>query len=615
MRLRTCLFAAIVFFFGSLPILAGEPGAAGSGWEEQVTGLIRTAEYQFSISADGAWTAPNRAHGFRTRIEGGAIELASRLAGPEEARGGWRLRLVLESFGRPGSERAVPDAPAAVIQGRIERTRDAITDWYINDERGLEQGFTISAPPPGPDSDSILVLSLRIEGGLRARLASDGRSVLFATGKGIDVVRYSGLRVTDARGTELGASLVLVPGALEIRILDGGALYPITVDPLMTSPAWIGESNQAGAQFGAVVAPAGDVNGDGFSDLLIGAPLYDNGQTDEGRVFLFPGSASGPSAAPSWTAESDQAGAQFGASAAPAGDLNGDGFGDVVVGAPLYANGQTDEGRIYVYLGSASGLASSPALVAESNQASAHFGSSVSTAGDVNGDGFDDLVVGAPLFDNGQTDEGRAFLFRGSAVPLATAPAWTAESNQANAQFGFSVAGAGDVNGDRYADLVIGSPLYDNGQTNEGRAWVYLGSGSGPGASAAWTAESDQGSAEFGCSVGAAGDVNGDGYADLIVGAHLFDNGETDEGRAFVYLGSASGPAAAPSWTAESNQAAADFGLSVATAGDINGDGYGDVVVGAPLYKNGQRDEGLALPVPGLGGGPRRDGSLDRGKR
>ena len=165
----------------------------------------------------------------------------------------------------------------------------------------------------------------------------------------------------------------------------------------------------------------------------------------------------------------------------------------------------------------------------------------MATAGDVNGDGYADVIVGAPNYDNGQTDEGRAFVYYGSASGLSTTANWTAESNQASAYFGYSVATAGDVNGDGYADVIVGAPNYDNGQTDEGRAFVYHGSASGLSATANWTAESNQASAYFGYSVATAGDVNGDGYADVIVGAPNYDNGQTDEGRAFVYHGSASG--------------------------------------------------------------------------
>ena len=225
------------------------------------------------------------------------------------------------------------------------------------------------------------------------------------------------------------------------------------------------------------------------------------------------------------------------------------------MGAYAYDDGQLDEGRAYVYLGSAAGLAATAAWTAEGDQAGANFGWSVATAGDVNGDGYADVIVGAAYYDNGQVDEGRAYVYLGSAAGLAATAAWTAESDQASANFGNSVATAGDVNGDGYADVIVGAYLYDNGQADEGRAYVYLGSAAGLAATAAWTAESDQAIADFGYSVATAGDVNGDGYADVIVGAFLYDNGQADEGRAYVYLGSAAGLAAAAAWTAESDQA------------------------------------------------------------
>jgi hypothetical protein len=118
----------------------------------------------------------------------------------------------------------------------------------------------------------------------------------------------------------------------------------------------------------------------------------------------------------------------------------------------------------------------------ESNQADAYFGESVSTAGDVNGDGFADVIVGALYYDNDETNEGRAFVYHGSASGLSEVESWTAESNQINAYFGESVSTAGDVNGDGYADVIVGSSAYNNGESGEGRAFVYYGN-EGPGLS------------------------------------------------------------------------------------------------------------------------------------
>jgi len=375
----------------------------------------------------------------------------------------------------------------------------------------------------------------------------------------------------------------------------------------MDTPVWTVEGNQEEAGLGNSVGTAGDVNGDGFSDVIVGASKYDNGQTDEGRAYVFYGSATTPSTFLDWTAVSLQGDAHLGYAVGTAGDVNGDGYADIIVGADDYDNGQTNEGAAFVWYGSATGLGAfgvptSAAWSVEGDQAYAQLGTSVGTAGDVNGDGYADVIVGAYKHDNGQDDEGRVYVYHGSATGLSTAVNWTAESDQASAFFGFSAATAGDVNGDGYADVVVGAENYDHGQDDEGAAFVWYGSGSGLGANgtpanADWSAESGQADAAFGISVGTAGDVNGDGFSDVIVGADDYDNGQDDEGRAFVWHGSGSGlgvngtPTNAD-WSAESNQADAFFGLSAGTAGDVNGDGYADIVVGAYRYDGDETDEG-----------------------
>jgi hypothetical protein len=368
---------------------------------------------------------------------------------------------------------------------------------------------------------------------------------------------------------------------------------------LSTTAAWTAESDQVSALFGWSVATAGDVNGDGFSDVIVGAYAYDNGQINEGRAYVYLGSAAGLATAAAWTAERDQASAQFGISVATAGDVNNDGFSDVIIGANQYTNGENGEGRAFVYLGSAAGLLATSAWSAESNQAGSHFGFSVATAGDVNGDGFSDVIVGALGYDNGQLDEGRAFVYHGSASGLGLSAAWTGEGNQASGEFGWSVSTTGDMNGDGFSDVVVGAPLYDGVQMDEGWAFVYQGSPGGLLTQPVWSAEPNQPGANLGGSVGTAGDVNGDGYSDVIVGAYAYDNGQTNEGRAFVHFGSAEGFSTIADWTAESNQGGALSAGSVATAGDVNGDGYSDVIVGAIGYDNGQTDEGRAFVYHG----------------
>jgi hypothetical protein len=217
----------------------------------------------------------------------------------------------------------------------------------------------------------------------------------------------------------------------------------------------------------------------------------------------------------------------------------------------------------------------------------------------VNGDGRGDLIVGSPLYDNGEIDEGLALLYLGSAGGISSSPSWTVESNQGMAQLGASVAGAGDVNGDTFKDVVVGAPAYPTGAGMAGAAFGFKGSVSGLETVASWSAFGEQNLAGFGGAVAAAGDVNGDGRADVVVGAAAHDDGQTDEGLAFVYLGSNAGLDPFASRVVASDQAAAGMGVAVGAAGDVNGDGIGEIIVGADRYDNGQNDEGRAYIFPG----------------
>ena len=581
----------------SSPAVAALPAGISTDWWSRAQNDLAGREYHASV-AGGRLQAPNRAQNLRTTFEPRGLSIVPRTK--DSPASAWRFEWHTVGFGREGSVRRVAPAEPVADGARVEYRRDELVEWYENRTEGIEQGFTLPTRPAG---EGKVVVTGGIPAELEAQLSADGQEINFLNRDGARVLRYGDLHVYDACGQELPSRLAIEKGKVAILIDDRRATYPITIDPLMTSPAWVAEGNQASAFFGISVATAGDVNGDGFSDVIIGAHSYDNGESDEGRAFVYHGTSSGIAISPAWIAECNQEFAYFGESAATAGDVNGDGYSDVIVGARFYTSGQANEGRAFVYQGSAAGLMPTPAWIMESNQAFAWFGISVATAGDVNRDGYSDVIIGAYEYDNGQSNEGRAWVYHGSTSGLASAPSWSAESNQVGAGFGLSVATAGDVNGDGYSDVIVGAYRYDNVESDEGRVFAYHGSASGLAATPAWTVESNQGDAQLGSSVATAGDVNGDGYTDVIVGAHKYDNGQIDEGRALVYHGSGTGLRLTPAWSYESNEAGAFFGYSVATAGDVNGDGFSDVIVGAIQEDTVYPDEGSAYFFQGSAAG------------
>lgn len=355
---------------------------------------------------------------------------------------------------------------------------------------------------------------------------------------------------------------------------------------ICTVPTWTADGDQTDCRFGTV-APAGDVNGDHYDDVLIGAYNHSGSAANEGKVYLYLGGPAGLSPSPSWTAESGQAGAQLGDKLSGAGDVNGDGYDDLVVGAGHYSHDFSDEGAAFLYLGSATGPAAHPQWSAYGGQAGAEFGACVQAAGDVNGDGYADVIVGSWLYDtNGHVDGGRAFVYLGSDTGLAETPAWVGQSDSPGAVYGYFCSGAGDLNGDGYDDIVVGARRFSgNGLSKEGRVYVYYGSSTGPSLTPGWIQDGGQAGGEFGGSVAGAGDADADGCDDLIVGAFRYDNAAgKDAGRAYLFLGAPNGPSHAPAWVVDGDQPGGNYGYHVDRAGDVDGDGHADVIVTAALY-------------------------------
>jgi hypothetical protein len=274
----------------------------------------------------------------------------------------------------------------------------------------------------------------------------------------------------------------------------------------------------------------------------------------------------------------ESAGDWVGVSVSGIGDINGDGFDDVIIGAPFDDENGSNAGKSYLYYGSAL-MDNSYDLTYTGEAAGDVFGFSVSGAGDVNGDGYSDIIIGAPGNDDGGAGAGKEYLYYGSIFP-DNAVDQTFSDDVVGSNFGFTVANAGDVNNDGYEDILIGARFNNEGGPGAGKAYLYLGSGiidNSPDQTFTGEASGDQ----FGYSLSSAGDVNDDGYDDFVIAAIANDELETNAGKVYLYYGS-------DQIDNETDitflgEAASDFfGVSVSNAGDVNSDGYDDILIGAP---------------------------------
>ena len=305
------------------------------------------------------------------------------------------------------------------------------------------------------------------------------------------------------------------------------AVAPAFAQIITHVPLYTFHGDSAGDRFGQSVSGAGDVNGDGFDDLIVGVP-NDNSASGRGSALV----VSGVDGSVLYDFDGDDLHQDsepndsfaFGFSVSGAGYVNGDGFADLIVGDPGESENGTNSGSIRVLSGANGNLL----RILHGELSLGQFGGSVSDAGDVNGDGVPDQIVAAPLHSSESVGNyhGRAFVLSGAGGVL-----YAFSGDTANDQFGISVSGAGDVNGDGFADLIIGGlGTGTNNGLGSGRAQVL----SGADGRVLYTFDGDAALDGFGFSVSSAGDVNGDGLADFIVGTER--GGTNDGGYARVFV-------------------------------------------------------------------------------
>ena len=379
---------------------------------------------------------------------------------------------------------------------------------------------------------------------------------------------------------------------------------------------------------GRSVSGAGDINGDGLDDLIIGAPYSDPDARDyAGESYVVFGSSGGFAASLELSALDGSngfvlngitTGDQSGFPASGAGDINGDGVADLIIGAKYADPNGSSSGESYVVFGSSSGFAASLELstldgsngfVLNGITADDRSGHAVSGAGDINDDGVADLIIGANFADPNGSLSGESYVVFGSSSGFAASLELSALDGSngfvlnginTDDQSGYSVSGAGDIDGDGVDDLIIGARLADPNGSNSGESYVVFGSSSGFAASLELSAldgsngfvlngidEGDQ----SGEAVSGAVDINGDGVADLIIGAYVADpNGNSGAGESYVVFGSSTGFVSVLELSALDGSngfvlngitASDRSSESLSGAGDINGDGVDDLIIGA----------------------------------
>ena len=336
---------------------------------------------------------------------------------------------------------------------------------------------------------------------------------------------------------------------------------------------------------GSSLASLGDTDSDGYGEFLVGAPFADASTTNGGEVWVLEGPLSGAAAVSGYFIHGTDSNAYFG-TAVDGCDLDQDGVNDVVVGSTGVSNGTYDSGGVYLFSGpitaDTADSSASALLAGQGDEDQA--GHALACLTDNDGDGYDDLVVGAHYKGN---DSGVAYVVHGivtSDGPLSDETNLSAGASED--LMGHSVSDAGDWDGDGYGDLVIGAPYGDGGASEAGETYIFLGPTTADAgvSSADITIEGATANDFSGWSVASGFDSDGDGNPDLAIGAYGNDDAATSAGAAYLFYG----PLSSGTWGASSAHATItgsssndQLGYSVSGAGDTDADGYDDLIIGA----------------------------------
>ncbi len=530
--------------------------------------------------------------------------------------------LVAELTDNDGSENIVISFSGLPegVQVVHAQQQGQITDIGMNFV-GLTNGFSLQVPPQTADFGLTVEVNAVESGSV---LDESSRSAAASASIAVAVVQPDD--GTDVNG-DLGNVIIQAPDLIHIQTGDGSGGFVIN-------------GAAGGDKSGVSVSDAGDVNGDGYDDIIVGAmDASPNGVRYAGSSYLIYGGPDGLTNGTINLADIENGDGSLGFaingtysrdkagySVSSAGDFNGDGFADILIGAKGLDGVATDSGASYILFGGAVSAASVidlgdihaghvDGLALYGDGSYANTGYSVSSAGDMNGDGFDDVIVGSPY----HAANGTSYVIFGTNQRTGnylTMPDIASDIDTrgfvinagVNASYnGWSVASAGDVNGDGFADVIIGDLFDSSAGTYAGASHIVFGRADLNGTAVnlqniadggepnGFSIFGSAGNVLSGTSVSSAGDVNGDGIDDLIIGAVGQNTRLGVTGAGFVVYGQSGTDQVSMNLSDISNGDGSkgfvingvvddsNTGVSVASAGDINGDGFADVIVGATL--------------------------------
>jgi len=538
-------------------------------------------------SPDGALEADDEGfHGMNLAWREGLAVTAggARLQGPEG-----ELGLRFAAWGREGTLAEVAEvAPTALVADESEAEIAAVAldrpdarEWWASTSAGLEQGWDLRVKPAG---DGPLILALEVSGATPSLFEGEVRLTGEAGGW-----RYAGLVATDAEGVVLPAWFEVEGDQVLVRVDDAQATWPIRVDPVMTTAVvtWSGAASAQLAQ-----ATVGDFNKDGYGDVALGAP-------GAGKVYVYTTHDSNhlPTTTADATLTAPSGAGNFGYSL-DTGDINGDTYADLVVGAYTTTTTGSSDGAVYVYYGSSAGLGTTATKLTGSTSANANFGYSVAT-GDPNGDGYDDVVVGEP---GPSTGAGIVWVFKGASTGVVTtiASARQLTLSGTGAALGTSVSSGGSIGTDAYDEVAAGAPTFGTASAAGTTGKIYVWSGASTFFTAAPASTFYNGTSGYrnGYAVSIEGSINGDALADLVVGAPT--GTATGVGRMYWYKSTAGVLATGNSGTVDGPSVGSYFSSRITWIPDTDDDGYAELLVGAPNYSS---NAGQALLYDGSSSG------------